>query len=95
MAEPTSRDWMEIREWLVRIDTKVDYLTEVKTKAERAEAKADKALQKADDQAATIAEVKEDFRKEIEGMKTTNKWAIGLTITSILTATGIIVAIVF
>lgn len=95
MAEPTSRDWMEIREWLVRIDTKVDYLTEVKTKAERAEAKADKALQKADDQSANIAEIKEDFRKEIDGIKTTSKWAIGLTIGSILSAASIVVAIAF
>ncbi|MBT2682667.1 hemolysin XhlA family protein [Bacillus sp. ISL-37] len=95
MSEPTNRDWMEIREWLVRIDTKVDYLTEVKTKAERAEAKADKALQKSDDHAESLSEMKEDFRKEIDGIKTTSRWAIGLTVTSILTATGIIVAIVF
>lgn len=95
MAEPTSRDWMEIREWLVRIDTKVDYLTEVKAKAERAETKADKALQKTDEQAVNLSELKDDVRKEIDGMKTTTKWAIGLTIGSILTAASIVVAIVF
>jgi hypothetical protein len=95
MTEPTSRDWMEIREWLVRIDTKVDYLTEVKAKAERAETKADKALQRGDDNAESITELKNVIRDELNGIKTTSKWAIGLTIGSILSAASIVVAIVF
>lgn len=74
----------DIREWLVRIDTKMDYLNEVRTTAEQAEQKADKALQKTD-----------EIEKSVEQMRTTTKWAIGLTISSLLAAAGIVVSIVF
>ena len=36
MTEPISRDIADLREWLVRIDTKVDYLNEVKRTADEA-----------------------------------------------------------
>ncbi len=90
MAEPNeqvrelSDKIADIREWLVRIDTKMDYLNEVRTTAEQAEQKADKALQKTD-----------EIEKSVEQMRTTTKWAIGLTISSLLAAAGIVVSIVF
>lgn len=36
MTEPISRDIADLREWLVRIDTKVDYLNEVKRTSDEA-----------------------------------------------------------
>ncbi|MGC4378416.1 hemolysin XhlA family protein [Fictibacillus sp. Mic-4] len=88
MTEPNNRELndkiADIREWLVRIDTKVDYLNEVRSTAERAEQKAEKALMKTD-----------DIDKNIDQIRTTTKWAIGLTITSILSIGGLIVTIAF
>lgn len=66
MSEPISRDIAELREWLVRIDTKVDYLNDVKHTAEEADAKADKALAMA-----------EDNRNDIRDMKANTKWVWG------------------
>ncbi|MEC0315515.1 phage baseplate upper protein, partial [Bacillus subtilis] len=47
MSEPTNTEFREkiadIREWLVRIDTKVDYFNEVKLRADQAYEKADQA----------------------------------------------------
>lgn len=77
MMEPNNRELNEkiadIREWLVRIDTKVDFFNDVKHTAERAEAKADKAHQKA-----------EDNEKSIEGIKKVAMWAIGLIVPAIV-----------
>ncbi|MEC0483362.1 hypothetical protein ABE068_20625 [Bacillus glycinifermentans] len=48
MGEPSNNELndkiADIREWLVRIDTKVDYFNEVKHTADRAHEKADEAL---------------------------------------------------
>ncbi|MGN2662184.1 holin [Bacillus stratosphericus] len=63
MSEPISRDIAELREWLVRIDTKVDYLHDVKHTAEEADAKANKALA-----------LGEENRKDIRDMKANTKW---------------------
>lgn len=97
MTEPSGRELndkiADIREWLVRIDTKVDFLNEVKNTADRAEAKADKALLKTDDQAEDLTEFKQDVRKEMDGMRTTTKWAIGLTITSFLGVGSLLIAV--
>lgn len=88
MTEPNNRELndkiADIREWLVRIDTKVDFFNDVKHTAERADMKADKALQKSDDNAEDISEVKEDLRKEIDGIKKTAMWAIGLIVPAII-----------
>lgn len=88
MTEPNNRELNEkigeIREWLVRIDTKVDFLNEVKSTAERAEHKADKALQKADEQT-----------KQIDGIKKTAMWAIGLMVPAIIALAGIVVSVSF
>ena len=63
MGEPISRDIAELREWLVRIDTKVDYLNDVKHTAEEADAKADKALA-----------IAQENREDIRDMKANTKW---------------------
>lgn len=78
MSEPISRDIAELREWLVRIDTKVDYLNEVKHTAEQADAKADKALA-----------MSEDNREDIRDMKANTKWLWG----TVLTVVGLLVTI--
>jgi Haemolysin XhlA len=78
LSEPISRDIAELREWLVRIDTKVDYLNEVKHTAEEAKTTADEAKQMA-----------LDNREDIRDMKANTKWVWGVMLTTI----GIIVSI--
>lgn len=77
MSEPNTRELNEkiadIREWLVRIDTKMDMMNEVKHTAERAEQKADKALMQS-----------VDNEKDIEGIKKVAMWAIGLIVPAII-----------
>ena len=86
MSEPSSRELSEkiadIREWLVRIDTKVDFLNEVKHKAEQADEKADKALS-----------LSQENREDIRDMKANTKWVWGtiLTVTGLLITVGIAV----
>lgn len=73
MTEPNNRELNEkiadIREWLVRIDTKVDYLNEVRHTAEQAEEKADKALA-----------LSQENREQIRDMKANTKWVWGVVI---------------
>ncbi|MEK4970725.1 hemolysin XhlA family protein [Cytobacillus sp. FSL R7-0696] len=82
MAEPTGHELNEkiadIREWLVRIDTKVDYLNEVKHTAEQADAKADQALSLA-----------KENRDDIRDMKANTKWVWG----TLLTVAGLLVTV--
>lgn len=82
MTEPSGHELNEkiadIREWLVRIDTKVDFLNEVKRTAEEAESKADEALA-----------ISKENREDIREMKANTKWVWG----TILTAIAIIVSI--
>ena len=73
MSEPTSRDWMEIREWLVRIDTKMDMMNEVKTEAKEAKEIAKEAKSKSDENSV-----------KIDGIKKTAMWAIGLIVPAII-----------
>lgn len=87
----------DIREWLVRIDTKVDFFNDVKHTAERAEAKADKALLKTDDQnedleklRAEVAAAEARSEKRADASGALAKWAIGLTLTGVLTIIGIV-----
>ena len=77
----------DIREWLVKIDTKVDYLNEVKYTAERAETKADaanatanRAESKADEASRDIAEIKANDKW---------KWSAILTIMAMVVSIGI------
>lgn len=81
MSEPTSRELSEkiadIREWLVRIDTKVDFLNEVKHKAEQADAKADEALSMA-----------KESREDIRDMKANTKWVWGVMLTGLSITIG-------
>lgn len=91
--ESTNRDQdfnekiADIREWLVRIDTKVDFFNEVKYTAERAESKADtanstanRAESKADENAKDIAEIKANDKY---------KWSAILTILAMVVSIGI------
>jgi uncharacterized protein YhaN len=86
VTEPSGHELNEkiadIREWLVRIDTKVDYLNEVKRKVEDADSKADKALQ-----------LSEENRQDIRDMQANTKWVWGtiLTVAAILVSIGIAV----
>ncbi|MED4579006.1 hemolysin XhlA family protein [Bacillus atrophaeus] len=84
MSEPNIHEFndklAEVREWLVRIDTKVDFFNEVKTKAERADEKSDEALAMAKENRADIAD-----------MKANTKWVWGvmLTVVGMLLTVGI------
>ncbi len=73
-----SKQIADVREWLVRLDTKIDHLQSVKQTAEEADKKADEALMIAKENAKDIEEIKADDK---------NKWrAIYGTIASFLTA---------
>ncbi len=78
MSEPISRDIAELREWLVRIDTKVDYLNEVKHTAEEAKVIAEEARQ-----------LSVDNREDIRDMKANSKWIWGV----MLTVVGMIITV--
>lgn len=74
MAEPSTRELYDIiHEMRVEIgvmNTKMDFVMDSKKTAERAEAKADKALQKT-----------EELEKRVSGIVKTAMWAIPLVIT--------------
>jgi GTP-binding protein EngB required for normal cell division len=84
MPEPTTRELYEkINSMAIDIsvmNTKMDFVMDSKKTAERAEQKADKALQRT-----------EDMAEDINAIKTTAKWAIGLTVTAILGLAGIVI----
>lgn len=63
----------EIREWLVRLDTKLDYMQETHQKADRAEGMAEKALNLAE-------ENKADLEKDQKERKIDRRWLIGTVI---------------
>jgi hypothetical protein len=69
MGEPISRDIAELREWLVRIDTKMDYMSEVKRVADEAKATADEAKQ-----------LSVENREDIRDMKANTKWLWGFIV---------------
>ncbi|MBZ5213417.1 hemolysin XhlA family protein [Bacillus paralicheniformis] len=81
MGEPSNNELndkiADIREWLVRIDTKVDYFNEVKHTADRAYEKADEALILAKESQADISD-----------MKANTKWLWGV----ILTVVGLVIS---
>jgi Haemolysin XhlA len=86
MTEPSGRELNEkiadIREWLVRIDTKVDYLNEVKHTAEQAEKTADEALA-----------LSKENRQDIRDMQTNSKWLWGTIISVFAIIVTIAVAV--
>jgi len=88
MSEPSGRELndkiSDIREWLVRIDTKMDHMADIKRTADEANVKADKAVS-----------MSEENAKDIEGIKKTTHWAIGLIVPSVLTIVGILFTVVF
>jgi GTP-binding protein EngB required for normal cell division len=87
MPEPTSRELYEIinemRVEIGVINTKMDFVMDSKKTAERAEGKADKALLKTD-----------ELANDIDGIKKTAMWAIGLAVTAGLSCVGLLVTIV-
>jgi GTP-binding protein EngB required for normal cell division len=88
MTEPTTRELYDIiNEMRVDIsvmNTKMDFVMESKKAAEEAQKTADKALAKAEDNAV-----------KIDGIKKTAMWAIGLTITALISLAAIIVSVTF
>jgi hypothetical protein len=88
MSEPSSRELNEkiadIREWLVRIDTKVDFFHEVKRIAEDADEKAGKALTASEENA-----------KDIDGLKKFLMWATGLLTTGMVTLAAAVITVLF
>jgi GTP-binding protein EngB required for normal cell division len=88
MPEPTTRELYDIinemRVDLSVMNTKMDFVMESKKAAEEAQKTADKALAKAEDNAV-----------KIDGIKKTAMWAIGLTITALISLAAIIVSVAF
>lgn len=78
MGEPISRDIAELREWLVRIDTKMDYMSEVKRVADDAKSTADEAKQ-----------LSIENREDIRDMKANTKWVWG----TIIAVVGVLVTV--
>ena len=78
MSEPISRDIAELREWLVRIDTKMDYMSEVKRVADEAKTTADEAKQ-----------LSLENREDIRDMKANAKWVWG----TIIAVLGVLVTV--
>lgn len=91
MSEPSGHELNEkiadIREWLVRIDTKMDNLNDIKRLAERADEKADKV----DDKAEAALNLGRENREDIRDMKANTKWVWGtlLTVIGLLVTVGV------
>jgi GTP-binding protein EngB required for normal cell division len=88
MTEPTSRELYDIiNEMRVDIgvmNTKMDFVMDSKKTAEEAQKTADRAMLKSEENAA-----------KIDGIKKTAMWAIGLTITALISLTAIVVSVAF
>jgi GTP-binding protein EngB required for normal cell division len=87
MQEPSARELYDIinemRVYIGVMNTKMDFVMDSKKTAERAEQKAEKALQKTD-----------ELHSDINGIKKTAMWAIGLTITALISVAAIIVNVI-
>lgn len=83
----------DVREWLVRLDTKLDYLNEVKTTADRADKNADAALQKAEDNAQDIVEVRQDLADTKTEWGEKNRWAWGFVFLALITLGGALITV--
>lgn len=79
-----TEQYVKVIEWLARLDTKIDTLMKMQAKLDETTRTADKALQKA-----------QNNEKQIDGIRTTAKWAIGLTIPAILTLAVAVLSIIF
>jgi GTP-binding protein EngB required for normal cell division len=88
MTEPTARELYEIinemRVEIGVINTKMDFVMDSKKTAEEAKHIGEKALMLAQDNAV-----------KIDGIKKTAMWAIGLTITAIISLAAIVVSVAF
>jgi t-SNARE complex subunit (syntaxin) len=81
----------ELRVDIGVIKTQVGYFSEIKTTAENADSKAEVADAKAERALSSSAE----NAKDIEGLKKTIMWAISIIVPSILTIVGILATVVF
>jgi GTP-binding protein EngB required for normal cell division len=88
MSEPTTRELYDIiNEMRVDIgvmNTKMDFVMDSKKTADEAKRIGEKALAKAEDNSA-----------KIDAIKKTAMWAIGLTITALISLAAIIVTVAF
>ena len=88
MSEPTSHELAEkiadIREWLVRIDAKMDVVNETRATAEEARKTANEAKALAQENA-----------RDIEQLTTTIRWAIGIAATLFIGIASVVLPIVF
>lgn len=95
MTEPTSKEFYdvvtEIKVSLGKLDTKVDYLTEVRHIADHAKSTADEAKQMALDNKEDIREVKENVEKA-DGKRIASMrwvWATIISVAGLLISLGI------
>lgn len=82
-----SAEMVYIREQLAIMNTKLDYMADVKKTSERAEKKAEEALHKTDantksieDTTKTVSEIREEMSDGFDGIKKAAMWAIGTLI---------------
>ncbi|OMF37605.1 hypothetical protein BK133_05040 [Paenibacillus sp. FSL H8-0548] len=69
----------EIRERMVRVETKMDAMIETKETASAAAKEAAEALLSAKSAHHRI----DDLNRRVDDVKSTNKWAIGITLTTL------------
>jgi hypothetical protein len=81
----------ELRVDIGVIKTQVGYFSEIKTTAENADSKAEIADAKAERALGASAE----NTKDIDGIKKTLMWAVSIIVPSILTIVGILATVVF
>ena len=83
LSEPTNREF-DVAIALARLETKLDWAMESRSKAEEAEKKADQAIYLANENA-----------RDISQLSTTIKWAVGIISSVVLGIAGLVVTIVF
>lgn len=83
LSEPTNREF-DVAIALARLETKLDWAMESRSKAEEADKKAEHATALANENA-----------RDISQLSTTIKWAIGIAVSLFVGIGGIVVSIVF
>jgi hypothetical protein len=83
LSEPTNREF-DVAIALARLETKLDWAMESRSKAEEADKKADQGIALANENA-----------RDISQLSTTIKWAIGIAVSLFVGIGGIVVSIVF
>jgi hypothetical protein len=83
LSEPTNREF-DVAIALARLETKLDWAMESRSKAEEADKKAEQAIALANENA-----------RDISQLSTTIKWAVGIISSVVLGIAGLVVTIVF